>query len=62
MQVYNEVHDLSYHGGGGFTYSEVYSMPIYLRRYSIRRINEHLEKQKESQEKAQKDAESKHKR
>lgn len=62
MQVYNEVHDLAYHGGGGFSYSEVYSMPIYLRRYSIRRINEHIGKQKEAQEKAQSDAESKHKR
>ena len=60
--MYNEVHDLSYHGGGGFTYSEVYNMPIYLRRYSIRRINEHLGKQKEAQEEAQKDVESQYKR
>ena len=60
MQVYNEVHDLTYHGGGGFTYSEVYNMPIYLRRYSIRRVNEHLEKQKEAQENAQKEAETKY--
>jgi len=58
--VYTEVHDLTYHGGGGFTYSEVYNMPIYLRRYSIRRINEHLENQKEAQENAQKEAESKY--
>ena len=62
MQVYNEVHDLTYHGGGGFTYSEVYNMPIYLRRYSIRRINEHLEKQKKAQEEAQKEAETKYRR
>lgn len=60
MQVYNEVHDLTYHGGGGFTYSEVYNMPIYLRRYSIRRVNEHLQKQKEAQENAQKEAEAKY--
>ena len=60
MQVYNEVHDLTYHGGGGFTYSEVYNMPIYLRRYSINRVNKHLEKQKEAQETAQKEAESKY--
>jgi len=51
MTVYNEVHDLTYHGGGGFTYSEVYNMPIYLRRYSINRINKHVEKQNEAQEK-----------
>lgn len=60
MQVYNEVHDLTYHGGGGFTYSEVYNMPIYLRKYSIRRINKHLEEKQEAQEKAQKEAESKY--
>jgi hypothetical protein len=62
MQVYNEVHDLTYHGGGGFTYSEVYNMPIYLRRYSIRRINEHLEKQKKAQEEAQQEIENKYRR
>jgi len=60
MQVYNEVHDLTYYGGGGFTYSEVYNMPIYLRRYSINRINKHLEEKQEAQEKAQKEAESKY--
>ncbi len=62
MVVYNEVHDLAYHGGGGFSYSEVYNMPIYLRRYSIHRINEHLQKQKDAQEEAQKEVESKYKR
>ena len=60
MQVYNEVHDLTYHGGGGFTYSEVYNMPIYLRRYSIARINKHLEEKKKNQEEAQQEAESKY--
>jgi len=37
-------------------------MPIYLRRYSIHRINEHLQKQKDAQEEAQKEVESKYKR
>jgi hypothetical protein len=62
MQVYNEVHDLTYHGGGGFTYSEVYNMPIYLRRYSIRRINDHLEAKKKAQEEAQQEIENKYRR
>jgi len=62
MQVYKEVHELTYHGGGGFTYSEVYSMPIYLRRYSIKQINDHLEAKKKAQEEAQQEAESKHRR
>lgn len=58
MSVYNEVHDLVYHGGGGYSYSEVYNMPIYLRRYSITRINNYLKEKKEAEEKAVNDAKS----
>jgi hypothetical protein len=57
MSVYNEVHDLVYHGGGD-SYSEVYNMPIYLRRYSITRINNYLKDKKEAEEKAVNDAKS----
>ena len=51
MSVYNEVHDLVYHGGGGYSYSEVYNMPIYIMRYSITRINNYLKEKKEAEEK-----------
>ena len=61
MQVYNEVHDLVYHGGGGFSYSEVYNMPIYLRRYSLKRVDEFIKLKKEAEEAAYKDSESKYK-
>ena len=54
--MYNEVHDLVYHGGGGYSYSEVYNMPIYLRRYSITRINNYLKDKKEAEEKIINDA------
>lgn len=62
MQVYKEVHELTYHGGGGFTYSEVYNMPIYLRRYSLKQISDFLEAQRKAQEEAQKKAESNYRR
>ena len=39
----SEIHDLTYHGGGGFIYSEVWQMPIMTRRFHIRKINEFLE-------------------
>ena len=39
-----EVHDLIYHGRGGFPYDTVYNMPVIYRRYHIQRINEYLEK------------------
>ena len=51
-QVYQEVHDLVYYGNGGFIYSEVYQMPIHLRRYHIRKIDVLHKKQNEEIEKA----------
>ena len=42
-----------YHGGGGFIHSEVYNMPIWMRRFHIQKINEHNKKQQEEIEKQQ---------
>jgi len=47
------VHDLVYHGGGGFIHSEVYNMPTWMRRFHINKINEHVKKENEQMEKAQ---------
>ena len=46
------MHDLVYHGGGGFIHSEVYNMPTWLRRFHIQKINEHVKQQNEEIEKA----------
>jgi hypothetical protein len=42
-----EVFELTYHGGGGFTYSEVWNMDIAKRRFNLKKINEYLEKVQE---------------
>ena len=46
------MHDLVYHGGGGFIHSEVYNMPTWLRRFHIQKINEWNKKQNEEIEKS----------
>ena len=46
------MHDLVYHGGGGFIHSEVYNMPTWLRRFHIKKINEHVTKENDAMEKA----------
>lgn len=51
--LFTQIHDLVYHGKGGFIHSEVYNMPIWLRQYHIKKINEHLTKQQEEAEKQQ---------
>ena len=50
-QVFTQIHDLVYHGGGGFLHYEVYNMPIWMRRFHIQKINEYHEKQNEELEK-----------
>lgn len=49
-----EVFELTYHGGGGFTYSEVWNMDVPKRRFNIKKINEHLEKMEEARNAGQK--------
>ena len=49
----SEVHDLVYHGQGGFTYTEVYNMPIRYRKFHIEKINEYVDKVNEEREKVQ---------
>lgn len=39
-----EVFELTYHGGGGFSWSEVWDMPIPHRRFNLKKINEYLKK------------------
>ena len=38
-----EVFDLVYHGQGGFAYSEVWNMPVRVRKYNISKVNEFLQ-------------------
>ena len=52
--VFDQVHDLVFHGGGGFKHSEVYNMPIWMRKLHIYKINEHNKKQNEEIEKSKK--------
>jgi hypothetical protein len=42
-----EVFELTYHGGGGFTYSEVWNMDVPKRKFNLKKINEYLEKVQE---------------
>ena len=41
--ILTEVHEAVFHGGGGYTWSEVYNMPIYLRKFTLSKLKEHFE-------------------
>ena len=52
--IHDQIFSLCFHGQGGFTHTEVYEMPTYLRRYYITKASKHYEKEKEQMDKAQK--------
>ena len=54
MVVHSEVFDLVYHGKGGFTWHDVYNLPVFLRRFYIKKIVKALEDKAEAIEKERK--------
>lgn len=42
MNTLTEVHNLVFHGNGGYIWSDVYNMPIYLRKFALSKINDHF--------------------
>ena len=40
QRIHQECFDLIYHGNGGFTWSDVYNMPIWARRFYTGKIVE----------------------
>ena len=52
-ELFTQLHDLVFHGGGGFIHKEVYNMPTWLRRFHIEQINQFNKEQNEKIEKTQ---------
>ena len=48
-----ECFELTYHGGGGFSWSEVWDMPVPHRRFNLKKIQEYLKKVQEMREQQQ---------
>jgi len=51
--VFTQIHEICFHGKGGYDWHTVYDMPIWLRRFTFNKINEHYSKEKEQIEKSQ---------
>jgi len=46
------IHDIVYHGNGGFDWETLYNMPIWLRRFTYNRIASYTKEQNEAQQNA----------
>ncbi len=49
--LHKEIFALVYYGGGGFTFSDVYEMPIYLRKFYFKELTETKQREKKDTKK-----------
>ena len=54
LGLHEEIFSLCYYGKGGFTWEEVYDLPIHLRRFYIQQISKAVEARNKAEEDASK--------
>jgi len=54
VNVFTQIHEIVFHGKGGYDYHTVYNMPIWLRNFTFQKMNEFYEKEAEEASKASK--------
>lgn len=59
--VFNQIHEIVFHGKGGYDWNTVYNMPIWLRRFTFQKIKKFYEDENEAVEKQNKQMENKSK-
>jgi hypothetical protein len=40
LGIFNQIHEILFHGKGGYDYNTVYNMPIWLRNYTFNKLKE----------------------
>ena len=46
--LFRQIHEICFHGKGGYDWNTVYDMPIWLRKFTFHEINEFYKKENES--------------
>lgn len=49
--IYNEIHEIVFHGKGGYQWDIVYDMPVRLRRFVFNKLKDFYTKENESNDK-----------
>jgi len=51
QNVFSQIHEIVFHGNGGYDWHTLYNMPIWLRNFTFKKIEEHFTKQQEQADK-----------
>ena len=58
IRLFSQIHDIVFYGNGGFDWPTVYNMPIWLRKFTFNKIQEHFNKENERTEQLAKQVKS----
>ena len=47
LGLFAQIHEIVFHGKGGYDHDTVYNMPIWLRNWTFRKMNDYYEDQNE---------------
>ena len=50
--IFSQIHEIVFHGKGGYDWETVYNMPIWLRTWTFRKIKEFYDEEKKAHDKA----------
>jgi len=49
LNIFKQIHEIIFHGKGGYDYYTIYNMPIWLRKYTFKEINDFYEEKNTAQ-------------
>lgn len=50
LNLFSQIHQIVFHGKGGYDWHTIYNMPIWLRKYTFNEIRNYYEEEKEAAE------------
>ncbi len=53
VSLFSQIHEIVFHGKGGYDYYTIYNMPIWLRNFTFNKIKEHYDEESQEMKKAQ---------
>ena len=48
--LFKQIHEIIFHGNGGYNYSTLYNMPIWLRKFTFKQIKDFYDEEKKQME------------
>ena len=45
--LFTQIHEICFHGQGGYDWNTIYNMPIWLRKFTFNKLQEHYKNEKE---------------